>query len=174
MENSSNMRINCCEITRKRKRYDSVLLQKPLHPPKTPKRKVTILKRHQKSYKWTIMERLRTVSLRNDLQRTGVVKPVYVILTFLQNAQLCNQKSTHLKIVNNPPYTDRGPIASQSREAKNHFTNIWSNKNSISKNVKTSARAGYALPVWKRAQIQGQKECRLKQSKGRGSGLCLF
>ena len=44
--------------------------------------------------------------------------------------------------------------------------------NSISKNIRTSARAGYAPPVWMRAQVKGLKETNIQ--RGRGSGPCLF
>ena len=40
----------------------------------------------------TIADRLRTVIWSNDNRPTGVVKPVYGILTFPLTVKLCNQK----------------------------------------------------------------------------------
>ena len=59
-------------VKRKRKRSDSVLWHKPLHPQKNSKSNVTTQKRH----------RLRRVSWSYDRQPTGVVKSVYGIKTF--------------------------------------------------------------------------------------------
>ena len=71
----------------------------------------------------TIADRHRTVSLSNNSHPTGVGKPVYGISTFPLTARAkCNQKDAYLKkIVNNPPYKDRGPTANQSGEAKETF-----------------------------------------------------
>ena len=62
---------------RKRKRSDSVLCQKPLHPQKNPK----ATGQHKNATKifdyTTIADRIRTVSWSNSSHPTGVVKPVY-------------------------------------------------------------------------------------------------
>ena len=60
---------------RKRKRSDSVLWQKPLHPQNNPKINVTTQKRHQKLWLHYYCG-LRTVSWSNSSHPTGVVKPV--------------------------------------------------------------------------------------------------
>ena len=65
----------------------------------------------------TIAAQLRTVSWSSDSHPTGVVKTVYGIPTFQLTLKLCNQKNTHLKIVNNHPYKDRGQTANQSGES---------------------------------------------------------
>ena len=67
---------------RKRKGSDSILWQKPLHQQKIQNSKVTIQKRNQKFNYTTIADWRRAVSLSNDIDPTGVVKPVYVIPTF--------------------------------------------------------------------------------------------
>ena len=69
-----------CE--KERKRYDSVLWQKPLQQQKIPKSKLTTQTRHQNLDYTTIAGRLRTVSWSNDSHPTSVVKPVYGIRTF--------------------------------------------------------------------------------------------
>ena len=73
----------CVSLKRKkkRKRSDSVLLQKPLHPKKWKTQRDNV-KRHKNFDYTTIADRLRTVSLSNDSNPTGVVKPVYGIRTF--------------------------------------------------------------------------------------------
>ena len=57
-------------------------MKKPLHPQKTPKRK-SQHKNGTKNFNYIkITDRLRTVSWSVDGNPTGVVKPVYGILTF--------------------------------------------------------------------------------------------
>ena len=46
----------------------------------------------------TIADRLRTVSLSNDRDQTGVVKPVNGIPTFTRTAKYVLSKNTHLKL----------------------------------------------------------------------------
>ena len=62
-------------LKRKRKRSDSVVWQKPLHPQTTPKRNVTTQKLHQNFDYTTIADRLtyRIFSWGNDCHPTGVV-----------------------------------------------------------------------------------------------------
>ena len=70
---------------RKRKRSDSVLSKKPLHPQKNPKGNVTTQKNATKIIDYTcttIADRLRTVSWSNNSHPTGVVKPVNERSTF--------------------------------------------------------------------------------------------
>ena len=72
------------EKLRERKRFDSVLWQKPVHTQKNPKREETTQKTSPKAL---ITQRLRTdlgLSWGNDSHPTGVVKPVYCIQTFPQ------------------------------------------------------------------------------------------
>ena len=65
------------EGKRKRRRSDSVLWQKPLHPPKNPNSNVSAQKSNQNFDYTTIADWLRTVSWSNNSHPTGVVKPVY-------------------------------------------------------------------------------------------------
>ena len=95
----------CHDSKRKRKRPDSVVRHKPVHPQTNPKGNMTTQKRHQKHYT-TIADRLRAASLSNDSHPTGVMKPVYAILTFTLTATAMLSKGHTLKIINNPPYTE--------------------------------------------------------------------
>ena len=47
------------------------------------------------------------------------------------------------------------------RGHKNYYTKMQGDKTVYQKYIKTSARVGYAPPVWKRAHVQGVKESRL-------------
>ena len=60
------------------------------------------------------------------------------------------------------PYKDRGPTDNQSGEAIKIITQTSKViKTVYQKYIKTSARVGYAPPVWKRAHVQGLKESRI-------------
>ena len=53
--------------------------------------------------------------------------------------KLCNQKDTHIKFVNNSPYTDRGPTSNQSREdikIITHTSKVIGSISKISKNIR--------------------------------------
>ena len=68
---------------RKRKRSDSVLWQKPLHPQKNKKKSNDTTPNATKNFDYTtIADRLRTVSWDNDSNPIGVVKPTNGIPTF--------------------------------------------------------------------------------------------
>ena len=89
-----------------------------------------------------------------------------------QPQKLCNQKDTHLKFVNCPPYKDRGPTTNRSGEAIKIITQISeAKKKQYTKNIKTSARVGYTPPVRKRAQVQGLKESQLPNRGDKDQGL---
>ena len=110
----------------------------------------------------TIADRLGTVSLSNDTNQTGVVKPVYGIPTFPLIAKAVKSKGHVLKFVNNSPCKDRGPTANHSGEVTKIITQTCKVvKTGYQKYIKTSARAGYAPAVWKRAQVHRLKEPQL-------------
>ena len=97
---------------RKGKRSDWVLCQKPLHRQKIQK----ATWQHNNGTKnfdyTTIAYLLRTVSRGNDSHPTGVVKPVYGILTFPLTEKAVQSKGhTFNFFLNNPPYKGRGPTA---------------------------------------------------------------
>ena len=70
---------------RKRKRSDSVLWQKPLHPHKIPKSNIITHKQNAtKNFDYTTIV---AVSWSNDSHPTGVIKPVYGIPTFQLTAK---------------------------------------------------------------------------------------
>ena len=56
---------------------------------------------------------------------------------------------------------------------KHHNTYILGDKTVYEKYMNTSARAGYTLPVWKWAQVQGLKESRLSIRGEEDQGLAL-
>ena len=103
-------------VKTKRRRSDPVLWQKPLHQQKCQKGKVTTQTTPQK---FSIKQQLRT-----DLGRSvGVTKATQLVwLTWFTGQpshspqQPCNQKDTHLKFVNKPPYIDNKPTATPSGE----------------------------------------------------------
>ena len=62
-----------------RKRSDSVLWQKPLHPQKNPKKQRDNIQKATKNFDYTtIVDQLRTVSWSNSSHPTGVVKPIFI------------------------------------------------------------------------------------------------
>ena len=67
---------------RKRKKFDSVLLQKQLHKQNIFKSKMTTEKRQQNFDYTMIADQLRTASGSNDNHPTSLVKTVYGIPTF--------------------------------------------------------------------------------------------
>ena len=83
----------------KRRRSDSVLWQKPLHPQKSPKSNVTTEKRQQNLDYTTIADRLRMVSWSNSSHPTGEVKPAYERSTFTLTATAVLSKGHTFKNV---------------------------------------------------------------------------
>ena len=71
-----------------------------------------------KKFDYTVVvDRLRTVSWSNYGHPTGVVNLVYgPNLPTPRKIKPCNQKDTHLKFVNKPPYIDNKPTATPSGE----------------------------------------------------------
>ena len=106
---------------RKRKRSDSVLCQKPLHPQKIQKAtwqhihttKTSITQKATWQHKYTTknfdyttnVDRLRTVTWRNVSHLTGVVKLVYGNPRLLSNSQYATSRTTPISKFGNtwPP-----------------------------------------------------------------------